>query len=157
VQQLGRANVYALLIGSGELEEDLRQFGLSGDHVRITGFVNQSMIPYHIKLVDVLVISSEQDPHPLVATEAAICGVPLVVSDMCGLYGPNDILREGENGFVYPCGNIPALVSRLVRLLDDPDLRISMGRRSIELAEQQSAEFGAEVILGLLNNHHSSG
>jgi glycosyltransferase involved in cell wall biosynthesis len=114
------------------------------------------MIPYHIKLADVLVIPSEQDPHPLVATEASICGLPLIVSDMCGLYGPNDILREGENGFVYPCGNISELVFCLRRLLDHPDLRISMGRRGNEIAQEQSAEYGAEVIASLLNNHRSA-
>ena len=150
VKQLGRPNVYAFLIGSGDLEASLRQSESAGEPVRITGFVNQSMIPYHIKMADVLVVASEQDPHPLVATEAAICGLPLVVSDRCGLYGPNDILREGENGFVYPCGNIPELVSRLARLLDDSDLRITMGRRAIELAERQSAEYSAGIIAGLL-------
>jgi glycosyltransferase involved in cell wall biosynthesis len=143
---LRRENVYGLLIGSGQLEQSLRDYLTPADQVRITGFVNQQMIPYYMLLADVGVVASEWDPHPLVTTEFAMCGLPVVVSDLCGVWGDHDILRVGENGFIYPCGNAARLGEQLAAILDDEPLRVRMSRRALELSEKQSAEYAAEVI-----------
>lgn len=143
---LNRPNVYGLLIGSGELETTLRGMLTDDDRIRITGFINQSMIPYHMRLADVGVVCSEADPHPLVTTEFAACGVPLLVSDRTGVWGPNDVLRDGENGFVYECGNVRQLASLLGRMFDDEPARQRMGARSLELSREQSAEHAAQAI-----------
>lgn len=147
---LNRKDVYALLIGSGELADPLKHSLGTDDRVRITGFVNQSEIPYHMMLGDVGAVCSDFDPHPLVTTEFAMCGLPVVVSDACGVWGDHDILRPGENGFTYPCGDVDALAAGIARLLDDETLRKRMGRRSLELAGEQSAEHAADVLSTLL-------
>jgi glycosyltransferase involved in cell wall biosynthesis len=147
---LNRNNVYALLIGSGELEAALRQSLRAQDRVRVTGFVNQSQIPCHMLLADLAVMPSEWDPHPLVTTEFAMCGLPVVVSHFCGVWGAHDILRPGENGFVYPCGDIQELAARIACLLDDDLLRQKFGARSLELSREQSAEHAAKVVAALL-------
>jgi glycosyltransferase involved in cell wall biosynthesis len=132
------------------LAEPLRRSLGTDDRVRITGFVNQSEIPYHMLLGDVGVVCSDFDPHPLVTTEFAMCGLPVVVSDACGVWGDHDILRPGENGFTYPCGNVDGLAAGIALLLDDETLRERMGRRSLELAGEQSAEHAATVLSTLL-------
>jgi glycosyltransferase involved in cell wall biosynthesis len=142
---VGRDDIYGLLIGSGEMESRLKRLS-SKDRVVITGFVNQSEIPYHMLLADIGVVSSEWDPHPLVTTEFAMCGRPVIVSDYCGVWGEHDILRPGENGFLYRCGDVRELANQISRLLDDADLRLDMGRRSLALAEEQSAEHAAKVV-----------
>ncbi len=146
VRSLGRSDVYALLIGSGPMEAQLRA-GLSpADPVRITGFVNQSQMPAHMMLADVGVVCSEWDPHPLVVTEFAACGLPVVASHFCGMWGPNDILRPDENGFVYPCGDVAELACCITRLVDDPALAARMGAHSLELSATQSARYGAQIV-----------
>jgi glycosyltransferase involved in cell wall biosynthesis len=143
VLSIDRPDVYALLIGSGEEEERLRQHLPAGAPIRITGFVNQSMIPYHMLLGDVGVVASDRDPHPLVTTEFAACGLPVLVSDRTGVWGPNDILRHGENGFVYRCGDTAQLAGFIKRVLDDRSLQACMSRRSRELADTQAAPLAA--------------
>jgi glycosyltransferase involved in cell wall biosynthesis len=147
---LRRQNVYGLLIGSGKMESSLREMMTASDQIVITGFVNQSEIPYHMLLADIGVVSSEWDPHPLVTTEFAMCGRPILVSNYCGVWGEHDILRSGENGFVYRCGDASALASRISHLLDNEDLRCSMGERSLTIAESQTAAHVANVLEDLL-------
>jgi glycosyltransferase involved in cell wall biosynthesis len=83
----------------------------------------------------------------LVTTEFAACGLPVVASHFCGVWGEHDILRPEENGFVYTCGHVDELVGYVTRLLHDDTLRQSMGRRGMELAQEQSAQYAAEVIM----------
>ena len=148
-----RTNVYGLLIGSGQMEPELREMLLPTDNIVITGFVNQSEIPYHMLLSEIGVVSSEWDPHPLVTTEFAMCGRPILVSNYCGVWGEHDILRPGENGYVYHCGNAGELASRISSLLDDYTLRQAMGQRSLAVAENQTAEHAANVLADLLQRH----
>jgi glycosyltransferase involved in cell wall biosynthesis len=147
VRKLDREDVYGLVLGSGPLEQALRNELSPGDRIRLAGFVNQSMMPYHILLGDIGVVTSEWDPHPLVTTEFAACGLPVVASHFCGVWGEHDILRPEENGFVYTCGHVDELVGYVTRLLHDDTLRQSMGRRGMELAQEQSAQYAAEVIM----------
>jgi len=125
----------ALFLGAGPLEGDIRRIG--GNSVRITGFVNQSDIPLYYALSILLVHPAQEDAHPLVITEAASLGVPAIVSDHVGCVGPTDILRNGENGIVYPCGNIEKLAQAIDTLLEGKKLRYRMGMRGQELAETQ--------------------
>lgn len=145
-----RKDTYGLMIGSGQLEADLRRSLTPNDRVIITGFVNQSEIPNHMLLADIGVVSSEWDPHPLVTTEFAMCARPVIVSDYCGVFGDHDILRPGANGLLYKCGDVPELAGQISRLLDDDNLRLSMGQQSLVFAEAQSAEHAANVVADLL-------
>lgn len=148
---VARGDTYGLLIGSGEMEQELRAALKPDDRIVITGFVNQSEIPYHMLLADVGVVSSEWDPHPLVTTEFAMCGRPIIVSNYCGVWGEHDILRDGENGFLYECRDTLALANHISRLLQDETLRMEMGGSSLLFAEQQSAEFAAKVVADLVS------
>lgn len=66
---------------------------------------------------DVVVIPSlMRESFSLVAREALIRGVPVVTSD-CG--GPEEVVRDGENGLVVPSGVPAALADALARLAAD--------------------------------------
>ena len=59
--------------------------------------------------LSVQVHPSQADPHPLITSEGACMGLPMIYSDRIGAVGPTDIAREGENVIVYPCGDTAAL------------------------------------------------
>jgi glycosyltransferase involved in cell wall biosynthesis len=67
-----------------------------------------------------------------VVNEAAACGLPLVLSDHVG--AAHDLLRDGENGFLVPAGDVAATIAALRTLAADPELRREQGARSRELA-----------------------
>ena len=119
------AGAFLVFAGDGaskpDLEFEAKSLGVF-DRVRFLGFVNQSGLPEVYTASDVLVLPSEYEPFGLVVNEAMLCRCPVIVSDRVG--ARFNLVRDGETGFVYPCGDVDAL-GRLLRrgLLDRPMLR----------------------------------
>jgi glycosyltransferase involved in cell wall biosynthesis len=80
---------------------------------------------------DVFALLSTYEPWGVVVNEAAACGLPLVLSEQVG--AARDLLRDGENGFLVPVGDVDAAADALTRLSTDPGLRERMGAGSREL------------------------
>lgn len=64
-----------------------------------------------------------------VATEAMASGRAVIASDVGGL---RDIVVPGRTGLLVPPNDVPALVSAMQTLVDDPELAMSMGRAGRE-------------------------
>lgn len=139
-QGTSKTRIQALLIGSGPGEPTIRaeieRLGAGGT-VKLAGFVNQSEMPLVLHAGDMLVVSSDMDPHPLVVTEAMAAGNPIIASDRVGCVGPTDAARPGVNAIVYPCGDTAALAEAIRALAEDPDRRRHMAAASVDLAWTQ--------------------
>lgn len=109
------------------LETEAIRLGIS-DRTRFLGFVNQSTLPQVYCASDLLVLPSEYEPFGLVVNEAMLCGHGVIVSDRVG--AKFDLIREGETGFVYPCGDIEALARLLQNNLSDRDALQRYGEAS---------------------------
>jgi glycosyltransferase involved in cell wall biosynthesis len=132
----------------GKLATMARERGL--DAVHFLGFVNQREIPLVYGMCDLLVLPSTRDHRGTVVNEAMACGLPIVVSDQVGVWGEGDIVREGENGFVFPVGDIDRLAAVLDALVGDDALRERMGRRSREIIGTWNFDADAEGIVASL-------
>ena len=136
---------YLLIVGDGEmrasLEQRVRESGLSG--VVFAGFRNQSELPRLFDLSTVFVLPSRHEAWGLITNEAMAAGLPVIVSDDVGCAA--DLIRDGENGFVFPVGDIAALRDALSATLEPG--------RATQLAEQSRAIIArwsyAEDIEGL--------
>jgi glycosyltransferase involved in cell wall biosynthesis len=93
---------------------------------------------------------SSLDQHPLAVTESLGIGVPVLLSDRCGCHGPDDVLRDGENGFVYRCGDVDALAARVVQLRDDRVLRHKLGERARQIADTQTPQAARAAVVRCL-------
>ena len=82
----------------------------------------------------------------MVATEGAVFGLPLIVSDQVGCVGPTDVARSDENALVYPCGDIKAFSRQIERLMEDRELRERMARASLRISQTQDISVAARVI-----------
>jgi glycosyltransferase involved in cell wall biosynthesis len=117
-----RRRSWVMLVGEGPLRTELTMIaGRAGGRVILTGFVNQSRMPAYFAAADVLVVASEHDPHPLVVTEGLFLGLAVIASDRIGCIGPDDTVRPGENGLVYPCGDVGALARAMGRMIEEPE------------------------------------
>jgi glycosyltransferase involved in cell wall biosynthesis len=149
-----RSRVAVLFMGDGRerdaLETYARTHGLESVH--FVGFVNQSEMPSCYALADVLVLPSSLDPRGTVTNEAMACGLPVVISTMVGIYGEGDIVRHGENGFVYPVGDNDSLAAFLDCLVEDEPLRLRMGQRSWEIIRDWDFEHDVEGVLRALES-----
>lgn len=105
-----------------ELEAEARLLGLNG-RVRFIGFANQTQLPEIYRASDLMVLPSEYEPFGVVVNEAMLCGCPVVVSDRVG--AGYDLITPGQNGFVFPFGDVESLAAILRQALMAPDhLRI---------------------------------
>lgn len=128
----------------GELEAEVLR--TRQRNIFFLGFKNQSELPEIYACADALVLPSSE-PRGMVAHEAMACGLPLIVSDRTGVWGHADVVRHGENGFVYRCGDIEALAEAIGKLVADPGLRRKMGERSKEVIRSFSYAASVDGIL----------
>ena len=97
-------------------------------------------------LCDVFVLPSVQEPWGLVINEVMNAARAVIVSDQVGC-GP-DLVRHGENGFIFKAGDVDDLKLALHETLANKDRCISMGQTSARIISDWSFE---EDIVGLSN------
>ena len=136
----GGAAPYLLIVGDGEeraaLEERAAQRGLSG--VRFCGFRNQSELPGFFDIATVFVLPARQEPWGLIVNEVMNAGRAVIVTDDIGCQP--DLVTDGVEGYVYPVGDVAALVEALRRTLNSPETTAEMGRRGLEKISTWSFE-----------------
>lgn len=130
------------IIGDGEqrpaLEKLITQYNLTGVvelKKSVTGILDEYLD------ASILVMSSRYEGLPMVLIEAMSVGLP-VVSFACKC-GPQDVITEGEDGFLVPEGDIKELTERMMRLMADPNLRQKMGK----VAKLNSQRYATPAIM----------
>jgi glycosyltransferase involved in cell wall biosynthesis len=154
LEAFARANVpnsYLVFAGDGperkNLERRASELGFAA-RVRFLGFLNQSQLPPVYCAADVFVLPSLFEPFGLVVNEAMLCGLPVVVSDRVG--AKFDLVRPGENGYVYPAGNIDALVAILREILPNAENRARMAAAARRRMETWSPrEYTESMVLAV--------
>ena len=131
------------LYGTGPLENEhknlVNQLGLQ-DRV-IFGIAKNTDEMYKVyPCVNIKVLPSEQEGCPMALREAMIHGIPVVAYKECS--GSNEIIENGKSGFLvdYDFGRqdqaIEELYKKIKNLVDNPDLRVEMGKSAFEKAKE---------------------
>lgn len=130
-----------VLAGTGPDQEGLealaRSRGVGG--VLFAGFVTPGDLVSYYAAADVYVHCSAVEPHSLAISEAIYSGLPVVLSDRCGSFGPSDDVRPGLNGFVYRCGDVEHLGSSVSAIVGHPWVNASMSRESRAIGNHNQA------------------
>lgn len=139
---------WSLVVGEGSERARLETY-IKDNKVTnavITGFVNQSRIPECYAASDAVVVSSDEDPHPLVVSEAGTFGLPAIVSDRVGCIGVNDTARPGINAIIYPCGDLRRLAETVGELYREPTRYAEMSAAALEVAKTQDVAVAANEL-----------
>ena len=111
-----------IVVGRGGMIDELRQeaaaLGL-GDKVYFAGYMNGKEVGKMYKAADVAVFPSTYEPFGIVALEAMLAEVPVVVSDIGGL---NEIVQHKQNGMKSYAGNPNSIADAILELLYDHQL-----------------------------------
>lgn len=137
-------------VGEGQLRPEIeaRASAAEASHVHCLGFFNQSQMPLAYLLGDLFcLLSGPDETWGLVVNEAAVCGVPMILSDAVGC-GP-DLLDE-RNGWVVPLDDPDRLAATLVEAYNRRDEWPIMGSASKQRVSSHTYdEMTAGVLLAL--------
>ena len=130
IQRTSPLPVFFVWIGAGPqheiyelIENDIRLMGLS-DRIILIPPTAQALD--YINRFDILLLSSREDPYPLVVLEAALQEIPVVCFENAG--GAPELI-ESDAGFVVPYMDISAASDAIIQLVLDPELRNRMGEK----------------------------
>jgi glycosyltransferase involved in cell wall biosynthesis len=105
------------------------------DIVEILGY--RSDIPRLFSQSNIIALPSYYgEGLPKVLVEAAACGRAVVTTDHPGC---RDAIKPDKTGLLVPVRDAVALADAIQRLIENPDLRKSMGQAGRELAEREYA------------------
>jgi rhamnosyl/mannosyltransferase len=129
-----------LIIGDGPLRGKLRdlvaELGLAERVVFLGEVQNEAVIPYY-HAVELFALASvaRSEAFGIVQIEAMAAGIPVVNTSLDS--GVPFVSLHERTGLTVPPENPSALAAAINRLLDDPDLRRSLGNAARLRARQE--------------------
>jgi len=91
--------------------------------------IPHELMPGLYNSVDVLLVTSEAEAHPLPVYEALSCGVPVVTTDVGDV---REVIVHGENGFILPVNSPAEKFAEYINELKDDNVRKEFSRKSRE-------------------------
>jgi glycosyltransferase involved in cell wall biosynthesis len=99
-------------------------------NVVFAGFQDQTRLARAYAASDVFVLPSiAHETWGIVVNEAMNFSLPIVATDKVG--SARDLVKDGDNGFIVPAGDVGALAGALGQLVGSPELRSRLGARSL--------------------------
>lgn len=138
--------VTMLFVGDGELRPDLEAY--AKEHALnacFVGFIDQTELGRYHTCANVFANMSEYDPSPKALNEAMNFALPVLATNVIGT--AEDLVHEGDNGFLVNVGDYAAAAEKIDLLANDRELCAKMGQRSVEIVDTYN--FDADVA-GLL-------
>jgi len=143
-------NVKFIILGEGELKEKLNVMIQSmrlQKHVKLVGKIPRTLMPKLMRTSSLYVNTSLADGMSPSMLEACASGIPIVSFDVGGA---NDVIDDGINGFLVPPRDYRMLASKIIYLLQNPDILKKMGMMARRKAEMQfNAENRYNIILSI--------
>jgi glycosyltransferase involved in cell wall biosynthesis len=146
-KQADLKNTTLLLVGNGELEAELRARATGASNIVFAPFQNQTQMPRTYAAADLFVLPSygSGETWGLAVNEAMCLQKPVIVSTHVGC--AQDLVHPGENGLIFPAGDISALADALRDALSDSSQLQRWGEKSREIIQNYSY---AQATAGLV-------
>jgi colanic acid/amylovoran biosynthesis glycosyltransferase len=126
----------------GEIEKLVDKYGL-GERVRITGWISGGEVRREILAARALVLPSFAEGLPVVIMEAMALRRPVLSTYVAGI---PELVRPGEDGWLFPAGSVEELASAmqdcLSRPLEDLERLGDAGRRRVLARHSVDTEAG---------------
>lgn len=123
-----RPDVGFVFIGDGDLrptvEAEASRLGLN-ESLQLLGWRRDAL--EILRCLDVFVLTSLWEGLPRVYLEARASGIPVVGTRVDGA---EEVIRDGEHGYLVEPGNVSGIADRALKLLNDVNLRVVIGQRA---------------------------
>ena len=150
---LKKEGVHLLFVGNGVLEESLKSEAKSKKtpYIHFLPFQNQKKMPVIYQSCDLFCLPSQGpgETWGLAVNEAMAAGKAIIVSNKVGC--ARDLVKDGENGFIFESGNMEHLLSCLKQICEDSEMLKDMGASSTKIIYNWSFLYQADSIEKSLN------
>ena len=123
------------IIGIDNLSEELKR--KYGKDVCFRGSVLHDQIPQELQHYDVMIFPSLGEGFSLAIIEGMACGLPVIATNHTGA---NDIIEDGNNGFVIPIEDTTAIQEKMMWFINHREQIPEMGRQAMEIAQKMTWE-----------------
>lgn len=128
-------NIHLYIVGPGFQKDELKKLASKlnlNKYITFFGKVTEEDKIMAYNACDIFVLPSIAELEGMVVLEAMACGKPIIISD-----SKDSASRffVNENGFLFKTKDSLDLSEKILAILNDSDLRIKMGQRSLELSK----------------------
>lgn len=127
---LKRDDVYYMIVGTGELEEEYRTLAKKlgiGDKLILPGF--RADIPQLLKCVDIFAHTSIREGLGIAPLEAMAASLPLLATKVNGM---KDYVEDGKTGYCCAANDAEGFASALEKLISVPERRKEIGEYNMK-------------------------
>lgn len=145
--------VKPLIVGDGPAMDGLRKILPNAVY---TGFLTGDELATAYASSDIFFFPSDTETFGNVTLEAMTCGLPCIVADAIG---SKSLVDDSENGYLVPVENPEKFILALEKLSSSEELRLRMGKKSLEKSKEYSWEQINSKLLTYYNEvlNHNSG
>ncbi|MCM1139835.1 MAG: glycosyltransferase family 4 protein [Muribaculum sp.] len=140
-------NFRGVISGNGEDVDKMKSMidnMALNEYINYLGRVDHDKLPELYHSLDLLIFPTRYESLGLVGLEAMAAGVPVIASD---IFGPNEYIKEGENGFLIIPDSVDDLVRKIKHyILLDHDSKQKMSELAISTANEYRRQFTHEKL-----------
>ncbi len=133
------SNLRLVFVGDGDGRKKIEKMaGIIGRNAIFTGYRSDTY--RFMSAADVFVLPSLAEGCPNVVLEASACGTPVIASKVGAV---PELIEDGKTGIIVSPKSVVEIRQALARLIEDPPLRLRMGKGARERMEK---EFTVDAI-----------
>ena len=140
-----RPNLHLVLVGGGSpLFEELQAYvQLRGLSRRVHMLGMRDDVPQLLEGFDIFALATRKEASGTVFVEAGAAGLPVVGTRVDGV---PEMLKDRITGILVPLDDVPALSKAIKQLVEEPELRRSMGQAGLEFC-RHSGHFSRQAMV----------
>lgn len=144
--RLDKPGVHLLIVGNGNLEQQLKNEAADFPNIHFMDFKNQSEMPVIYQACDLFCLPSKGpgETWGLAVNEAMACGKAVLVSDRVGCAA--DLVISGHNGDVFRSGDSDNLLEAIKKLTVNKETLKAFGERSKAIVSAYNFEQIASAV-----------
>ncbi len=144
-------NIKLLLAGKGILIEAMKKLTQEleiSNWVDFLGFRDD--IDEICKIIDIGVSTSRQEGKNIGLLEMRFCGKPTIASN---IRGQNEDIVNGQNGYLFNSFDSFDFINKIIKLAENPQLRIDIGESGKETAKQYELENSLNAMIEIYKKY----
>lgn len=117
MEKFSNRDIHLVIAGDGYERGEIEVYAKSIPGLKVTflGHMPYVDLPKLYALADLFIHSVLDEPWGVSIQEAIACGLPVITSDRVG--ASYDLIKVGENGFIYPYGDYDLLSKQIETIL----------------------------------------